>query len=585
MQPGKKHAGKFLPAILVLLAMLIVACGGSSGNSTATSNKLSDDKQIYVSPDSGLSDVATLDPALSTDSASISALDMMFVGLVQLDDNLKVYGELAQTWNTSSDGLTWTFTLRQGLKFSDGNPITADDVIFSIDRALKPELKSTVAPAYLALVKDSDKRFAGKVPTLINDSLFAPDPSTVKIVTTQKAQYFLDALTYSTSYVVEKSFVEKYGDTDFLKHLGEGGCSGPFILDKHVSGQQVSFTPNKNYWGPKPQLKKVVFPFYKDPQTTYKAYQSNQVDTAGVPTANLDQARALPNKQFRQAPELAIDYYALNFLVKPFNNIKIRQAFALAIDKDTISQNIYKGSRLPTNHIVPQGMPGYNPNLKGPGGVTSTKGDKNLAKQLFQQGMQEEHYTTANFPQVTLTVATGGSQTAKNEFQFVQQQWKDTLGVNVTINDEDFNKLLDDTSAATGNAKGIQMWAIAWIADYPDPQDWTTLLFGKGSSYNETNFGQNQSKNASTEQQIQDLMTTADANQNSSERISQYNQIEQQLVDDAAWIPRLQRQSSYVLKPCVKGIIDNAQGLVPPADWSKIYKTGDSPCGNTNAYK
>ncbi|EFH89388.1 peptide ABC transporter substrate-binding protein [Ktedonobacter racemifer] len=585
MKPNKKLLGKFLPGMFIMLAMLIVACGGGNSGTSSTGSKLSDDKQIYVTPYSGISDVATLDPALSTDLESISAIDTMFTGLVQLDDNLKVYGELAEKWSTSSDGLTWTFTLRPGMKFSDGNPITADDVIFSIDRALKPALKSTVAPSYLALVKDSDKRFAGKVPTLINDSLFAPDPNTVKIVTNQKAAYFLDALTYSTSYVVEKSLMQKYGDTDYFKHLSEGGCSGPFKLDKHLPGQYISFVPNDNYYGPKPQLKKFVIAFYKDPQTTYKAYKTNQVDQAGVPTANLDEARAFPNKQFRQAPELAIDYITMNYMAKPFDNIKIRQAFALSIDKDTIGQNIWKGARFATNHIIPQGMPGYNPDLKGTAGVNSTKGDKDLAKKLFQEGMQEEGYTASTFPQISFTVATSGSQTVKNEFQFVQQQWKDTLGVNVTINDEDFNKILDDSSNTVNNPKGLQMWALDWIADYPDAQDWTSLLFGKGSSNNNFNYGLGKSSDIATQQQTQALMPVADANQNSAERLSQYNKIEQQLVDDVAWIPIVQRQSSYVLKPCVKGVVDNAQLLTPPRDWTNIYKTSDSPCASTNAYK
>ncbi|GHO81406.1 peptide ABC transporter substrate-binding protein [Ktedonobacter sp. SOSP1-85] len=585
MPSDRKRSILIWPVFLTLLALLVTACGGSSGgNGNGPGAKLSNDKQVYVVPLSGISDVATLDPALSTDAPSINALNLMFVGLVQLDDNLKVYGELAQNWSTSSDGLTWTFKLRDGLKFSDGNPITADDVIFSIDRALKPELKSTVAPAYLSLIKDSDKRFAGKVPTLINDSLFAPDPTTVKIVTSQSAQYFLQALTYPTSYVVEKSFVQKYGDTDFLKHLNEGGCSGPFKLDQHISGKQVSFVPNSNYWGGKPQLQKLVYAFYKDPQTAYKAYKTNQIDQAGVPTANLDEARSLPNKQYRQVPQLTIDYFAMNYLAKPFNNIKIRQAFALSIDKNAIQDRINKGARLATNHIVPQGMPGYNPNLKAPGGVTSTKGDKNLAKQLFQQGMQEESYTLSNFPAVTVTVASGGSQTAKNLFQFAQQQWKDTLGVTVTINDEDFNKRLDDVSNTVGNGK-LQMWFAAWGADYPDPEDWTTLLFGNGSTNDSTNYGMGNSKTVAMQKQMQDLMLKADVNQNNTERLAQYNQIEQQLVDDVAWIPIDQRATSYVLKPCVQGVVDNAQSLVPPGDWAKVYKTSDSPCANTNAYK
>ncbi|GHO62478.1 peptide ABC transporter substrate-binding protein [Ktedonobacter sp. SOSP1-52] len=584
MQSGKKPVTLFLPLLLTLLAVLVAACGGNSAGNSASSTKLSADQQIYVYPEAGLSDLATLDPGLSTDGPSIGAIDLMFTGLVQLDNNLKVYPELAQSYAVSRDGLTWTFKLRSGLKFNDGNPITADDVVFSIDRALKPELKSTVAPSYLSLVKDSDKRFAGKVPTLIGDSLFAPDPTTVKIVTSSNAQYFLQSLTYPTSWVVEKSFVQKYGDTDFLKHLNEGGCSGPFKLDQYTSGKYISFVPNTNYWGGKPQLKKVVYAFYKDPQTAYKAYKTNQLDNAGVPSANLSEARALPNKQYRQVPQLTIDYFSMNWLAKPFNNVKIRQAFALSIDKAAIEKSINKGARLATNHIIPQGMPGYNPDLKAPAGVTSTKGDKDLAKKLFQEGMQEEGYTTANFPAITMTTATSGSQTAKNLFEFAQQQWKETLGVNVTINDEDFNKRLADVAGTVGNGK-LQMWASAWGADYPDPEDWTTLLFGKGSANNDTNYGLGKAKDVALQQQTQDLMLQADVNQNTTERLAQYNQIEQQLVDDAAWIPFDQRASSYVLKPCVQGIVDNAQGILPPQQWANIYKSSDSPCANTSAYK
>ncbi|GHO46534.1 peptide ABC transporter substrate-binding protein [Ktedonospora formicarum] len=582
MQASRKRVALLLPLLLGLIAMLVVACGGSQSNGN-TGSKLPDDKQVYVIPLSGLSDVATLDPGLSTDAPSINALNLMFTGLVQLDDNLKVYGELAKSWENSSDGLTWTFHLREGLKFSDGNPITSEDVIYSIDRALKPELKSTVAPSYLSLIKDSDKRFSGKVKTLINDSLYAPDPTTVKIITTSKAQYFLQSLTYTTSYVVEKSFVEKYGDVEFLKHLNEGGCSGPFILDKHISGKQVSFVPNSNYWGNKPQLKKLVYAFYKDPQTAYKAYQTNQVDQAGVPTANLDSARALPNKQYRQVPQLTIDYFALNYLAKPFDNIKIRQAFALAVDKDIIEQRIQKGARLATNHIIPKGMPGYNENLTAPAGVTSTKGDKAKAKELFAAGMKEAGYTLSNFPAITVTVASGGSQSAKNLFQFAQSEWKETLGVNVSINDEDFNKRLDDVSGTVGNGK-LQMWFAAWGADYPDPEDWTTLLFGAGSPNNSTNYGMGNSETVATQKDMQKLMLQADVNQNATERIAQYNKIEQQMINDVAWIPIDQRATSYVLKPCVQGVVDNAQSLIPPGDWANVYKSSNGACGNSSGF-
>ncbi|HCI78262.1 MAG TPA: peptide ABC transporter substrate-binding protein, partial [Ktedonobacter sp.] len=211
--------------------MLVVACGSSSpGNTGNQPQKAADAKQVLVLPLAGVSDIKTFDPALSTDLDSISAIDNIFTGLVQLDDNLNVHGQLAQSYSVGSDGVTWTFHLKPNLKFSDGTPLTSQDVVYSINRALDPALGSAVSPAYLNLVKDSDKRLAKKVPTLIGDSLMAPDANTVVIVTNKKAQYFLDALTYSCSYVVEKSMIDKYGN-NFADDLSQGiGGAGPFVV-------------------------------------------------------------------------------------------------------------------------------------------------------------------------------------------------------------------------------------------------------------------------------------------------------------------------------------------------------------------
>jgi oligopeptide transport system substrate-binding protein len=138
---------------------------------------------------------------------------------------LKVTPQLASSYEVASDGLTWTFHLRPNLKFSDGTPLTSADVVYSINRALLPATKSVVGPVYLALIKDSDKLNAGKITTIIGDSLLTPDPNTVVIIANKKAAYFLDALVYSTSYVAEKSVVEKYGTT-WTEHLADNGGQG-----------------------------------------------------------------------------------------------------------------------------------------------------------------------------------------------------------------------------------------------------------------------------------------------------------------------------------------------------------------------
>ena len=197
MRSSKKLMTTLLPTFLALMGMLLVACGGSTSTTPTTSGKATPDKQVMKFPIvAGISDIKTFDPALSTDAASIAAIDLVFTGLVQLDDKLQVQPQLASSYSLSSDGLSWTFKLKPNLKFSDGTALTSADVTYSINRALQPVTKSTTAPIYLALIKDSDKLVAGKISTIIGDSLLTPDPNTVVIIANKKAAYFLDALAY-----------------------------------------------------------------------------------------------------------------------------------------------------------------------------------------------------------------------------------------------------------------------------------------------------------------------------------------------------------------------------------------------------
>jgi peptide/nickel transport system substrate-binding protein/oligopeptide transport system substrate-binding protein len=204
-----------------------------------------------------------------------------------------------------------------------------------------------------------------------------------------------------------------------------------------------------------------------------------------------------------------------------------------------------------------------------------------MAKQLFQQGMKEEGYTQATFPAITFTVASQGNVESRNVYAAAQQMWKTALGITVKIDDIDFNKALDVISAANNNPKGLQMWSIAWAADYPDAQVWTTLQFDNGVSSNNMNYGQNKSSNAATQQQTQKLLEQADGNLNPTSRIQQYNQAEQQLVNDVAWLPIDQRIYTQVVKPCVVGFVENDQSN----NWGNVYITNATPCANTSQYQ
>ncbi len=569
MRSSKKFTVTLLPTLLCLVAMLLAACGSAStGPGTGGNGPASPDKQVLRWP-IGATDFGTFDPALVQIAVDADSLQTVFTGLVEFDSKLNVRDQLAQSHEVSSDGLTYTFHLRPNLKFSDGTPLTSQDVVYSINRALLPATKSQVT-YYLNLIKDYDKVTTGKIPTLIGDSLLAPDPNTVKIIISTNAAYFLAALTYPNSYVVEKSLVDKYGAM-WTDHLDQGGGAGPFKVQSYDHTKGMILVPNSNYYGPIPKIQKLEFLISGDQNTTYNAYLSHQFDTTGVigvPPTHLADART--RADFKEFLILRIRYVTMNYLVKPFDNIHIRQAFALAVDKDLLAKTVFRGAFNPTNHVIPEGMPGYDANLKGPAGVSSVSGDKTMAKQLFQQGMQEEHLTS--FPSLTFTYYTD-VKAIVDATQAIIQMWQNVLGVTVKSEGVTFTKIITLENATVGNPKGLQIWISGWLADYPDPQDWLSTFFQKGSGYNQMNYGQNNSSDVAKQLQVQQLLALADVNQNPTERLQQYNQAEEQVVDDVGWLPIYQGKIQALQSKKLVGIVNNALQIVPPDDWGNIYFT------------
>jgi peptide/nickel transport system substrate-binding protein/oligopeptide transport system substrate-binding protein len=579
MRNGKEFTRVSLPTFLVLVAMLVVACGGGSGTSSGTPTaaaKAPASQQVlkFYGFDAPVTDISTFDPGQVQDAPSIDAIQMVFTGLVTLDDHLAVQAQLAQSYDKSTDGLTYTFHLRPNLKFSDGTPLTATDVAYSIDRSLSPPIFNLtgVSLTYMGLIKNATERTAGKVSTVIGTGVVVPDPNTVVIHVTTPTAYFLQALAYPTSFVVEKSVIDKWGMkwTDHLSDNGGQGGAGPFKVKSYNHSTGIVMVPNPNYYGPKPQLQEADYIFYKDINTLYEAYQANQVDMTRIPSSDLASAKTQPG--FAQTPVLIIDYFGMNYLAKPFDNVHIRQAFELAMNKDAVLTAVYKGARTPTCHIVPSGMYGFAPNLTCPQSAP-TSGDTAKAKQLLQQGMQEEGWTSVSqIPPIKITYQNNTPE-LDNEITSYRQEWKSVLGIDISTATLDFTPLIAAETASTGNAppKGLQMWAAAWGADYADPQDWTTLQFGKGQPYNNFNYGQNSGATASEQQQVQQQLVAADSMSNVVDRAHTYNDLEQKLVNDVAWLPNDQRTQPTLTKTYVIGLIRNAQSEVPPNDWANIY--------------
>ncbi len=593
MRSNKKLKAGFLPTLLVLVSMLVVACGSTGNGGTtptpATHAHAPQSQQVFIDgAEVGTADILSFDPALAPDAFSAYAIDNVFTGMVQLNDKLQVQCELCSTYSVGSDGVTWTFKLKPNLMFSDGTPLTSTDVVYSMDRALDPKTQSGTAPYYMRYIKDATARNSGKVKTLIGDSLIASDPSTVEVIAAQPVAFFIESLTYPTSFVVEKSVVQKWGTawTDHLADAGGQGGDGPFKVKEYTHNKQIVFVPNPNYFGPKPQLAELVYPFVKVGDTGYQLYQVNQLDRTYIPTTHLETDRH--RTDYINAPYLVINYYTMNYLQKPFDVTSCRQAFALAINKDLIVKSVWKNSFIATNHIVPQGQYGYDQNLKGPDGTTSTAGNPTMAQQDEKACETAQGYASAsNFPPITLTYSSAGAQDVRNEVAAMQQMWQTVLGITVKTNDIDINKLFTDEGLGSNNP--LQFYTgPAWLADYPDPQDWITLQFDKGVSQNGMSFGQNKGPDAAAQQALQVQMEQADAMpgvtaSQQAARAAAYNAIEQQLVNYVSWFPMEQQEINILQKPCVQGVVNNAFGLVPPDDWGSIYISTDTPCAHLSS--
>ena len=570
MRCGKKFAAVIVPTFFCLMTILLTACGGTAGVSSG--QKAPDAQQVYRWAFSR-SDLNSFDPGIAPDATSINAINLVFTGLVQLNDDLIATPQLAQTYERSTDGLTYTFHLRPNLKFSDGTKLDANDVAYSIDRALSPDInnQSGVALTYLGLIKGASDRVNGQSNSVIGTGVIVQDPNTLIIKVTKATGYFLQALAYPTSYVVEKSVIEKWGQkwTDHLGDNGGQGGDGPFMVKVYDHNTGVKLVPNPNYYGPKPQLKELDYLPFKDAETSYNAYLAGQADYTEVPPAEYQGAKQ--GSDFGQSNSLTMFYIGMNFLTKPLDNIKIRQAMSIALNRNTIVKAAFNGAYTPSCHIIPDGMYGYNPNLTCPLGTTPS-GDVNKAKQLFAQGLQESGLTVATFPTITLTYPTQNEPVA-NEVTTAVQMWKQTLGITIATTAISQNSMYTLESQTTGHDKPLQMWISGWIADYPDPQDWITLQFGAGQPYNEFNFGNNPGTTAPQQQDLQKQMAAADIMSDKTARAQAYNKIEQQLVDDVTWLTIYQRPNVRLLKSYVVGLKFNAFSEFPPNDWANVYIT------------
>jgi oligopeptide transport system substrate-binding protein len=470
-------------------------------------------------------DPPTLDPANSGDAESAVYINEIFSGLVSFNKDLKIVPEIAQSWDVGSGGTVYTFHLRQDAKFHDGRPVTAQDFKYSFERAADPQTHSAVSPLYLSDIVGFMDKYNGKADSVSGVKVI--DNYTLQITIDGAKSYFLAELTHPVSYVVDKNNVEGGSQPWYLKPNG----TGPYELKSWDQGQRIVLVKNPEYYGePKPSIDEVDYILGGGSPMTM--YENGDLDATVVTVADIDRVSDPTNplnKELTIVPELDTGFLIFNTQKPPFDDVNVRKAFAMSVDRQKLIDVVDKKMPVPATGILPQAFPGFNPDLK------AIPYDPAQAKQLLAQSKY-----AGKLPDVTwTTVGSGG--TSGPETQAIAQMLKDNLGVNISIEQTDWATYISQIS---GPNIQYQMFDIGWIADYVDPHDFLSVLFHSNSYNNWSGL---------KDPQVDKLLDQADVEQDQTKRFQLYQQAEQMIMAEVPVLPLSYGRVYWLTKPYVKG--------------------------------
>lgn len=485
-------------------------------------------KNVLRLPARGSGDPPTLDPALAGDADSAYYVVEIYSGLVTLDKNLKIVPDLAERWEISSDGKTYTFYLRKEAKFHDGRPVTAQDFKYSIERTTNPALASPTADTYLGDIVGVKEKLTRKAQTV--SGIEVVDDYTLKITIDAPKAYFLAKLTFPTAFVVDKNNVERGGRTWTDKPNG----TGPYKLKEYARSQRLILIKNENYYrDPKPQVDEVQFILGGGSAMTM--YENGDLESVYVTINDIERVsdpNSPLNKELFEGPELSTDFIVFNTRKPPFDDIKVRQAFAMAIDRQKVIDVVYRKMASPAPGILPPGMPGFIE------GQSKVQYDPAKAKQL----LAESKYA-GKMPDITwTTVGAGGS--AAQSIQAMTAMIKENLGITVSIQQTDWATFIGQLNDPARNP--FQIFDIAWIADYADPQNFIDILFRSNSTQNWAAY---------SNPAVDKLLDQAALEKDTAQRFKIYQQAEQMILADYPVVPFTVSNQFWLTKSYVKGMI------------------------------
>ncbi len=465
----------------------------------------------------------TLDPAGAAEVGSASFIMQIFSGLVRLDEHLKIAPDIAESWDKSDDGKTYTFHLRRDVKFHDGKAVTANDFKYSWERALNPATRSLTAGTYLNDIEGAVTLISGQAPELSGVKVI--NDYTLEVKLTAPIPYFLEKMAYPTAFVVDRNNVASGG-----RWWQKPNGTGPFKLKQWVIDQTLVMERNPDYYGETAKLNQVVFKLYSG--NSMQLYQTGDIDVTTIGTDYLGLATDPSNpvsKELKISDEMSIGYLGFNTTKPPFDDAAVRQAFSHAVDKDRVLTLAVDNIVARADGILPPDMPGYNPALQG------LSFDVVKAQQLLAAS---KYGSAANLPPVVITTG-GWGNNISGLMGGIIAEWQRNLGVEVTV-----RQLEAEVFSYVLSQEKDEMYDFGWIADYPDPQDFLDVLFRTGGQNNIGGY---------SNPELDALLTQAAIEPDNTLRMQMYRDAEQMIVNDAAILPLYFGRTYALIKPYVQG--------------------------------
>lgn len=522
-------------ASLVALGLALTACGSNSSKSGLA------DKQVLNW--SYASELPSMDLSTATDTISFDQLNSTMEGIYWIGKNSKVEPGLATKTEVSKDGLTYTFTLRKNDKWSNGDPVTAQDFVYSWRRTVDPKTGSQYAYLFDGIANANDI-IAGKKAV---DTLGIKAEGKYKLVVTleKKLPYFKLLMGFPVFFPQNQNVVEKYG-----KKYGTAAkylvYNGPFKMEGW-SGSNLSWklVKNKNYWDKKDvKLSQINFSVNKSTTTSYNLYQSKKLDYTPLST---EQAKQLKGKDgYQVLKEARTNYLEFNETNKVFANKKIRQALSYAVNRQVLADKVLGAGTLPSLGIVSRDL-AFNKGKDFAVAAKTTAGvtyNKAKAQKLLKEGLAEVGQSKLSF-----TLLGDDTDVSKQVTESLQSQIQQTLpDVDVSVSNVPFKTRLQRSEDGD-----FDVVVSAWGADFADPISFLDL-FTSDNSYNNGKW-----KNAEYDKLITASKTT-DAG-NVDKRWDDMVKASKILSEDQGVAPLYQLNVAYMLNPSVKGVIQNTAGV------------------------